>query len=306
MRYALPLVAVAAIVAVPVIAQQSGPPGAPDKSRVAAGTYAADPGHTLVVWEVDHFGFSRYSGIFGDVTGTLILDPANPAASKVEVTIPVAKVTTASAGLTGHLLRDGKDGGKPDFFGSAPADAKFVSTSVVVDEDGDEAKVTGNLTLNGVTRPVTLDVDFHGAWRQSLQQEGDRRLQRRSDDQAQRFRHRLRHPRGQRRGRTRNPRGVRKAVIPLVIARTPDLIGVYIVETSSGVFPGESRGPDGPAPRRVDPGFRRGAVPCRKGITTDLIRGTRQSRAVYSCSGLLRSARNDDGLRFIPRPSHRA
>ncbi len=165
MRRLAPLTVLAAlVVAVPVvIAQSPGTPGAKDKARVTAGTYAADPGHTLVVWEVDHFGFSKYSGIFGDVTGTLVIDPANPGASKVDVTIPVAKVTTASAGLTGHLLRAGKDGGKPDFFGPAPADAKFVSTSVVLDDDGDEAKVTGNLTLNGVTKPVTLDVDFHGA-----------------------------------------------------------------------------------------------------------------------------------------------
>ena len=166
MRRIAPLAALAlAVVAVPVVIAQNAPtvPGAPDKARVAAGTYAADAGHTMVVWEVDHFGFSKYSGIFGDVTGTLVIDPANPAASKVDVTIPVAKVTTASSGLTGHLLRAGKDGGKPDFFGAAPADAKFVSTSVVIDDDGDEAKVTGNLTLGGVTKPVTLDVDFHGA-----------------------------------------------------------------------------------------------------------------------------------------------
>lgn len=166
MRRIAPFIALAlAVVAVPVVIAQnpSSAPGAPDKTRVTAGTYAADAGHTMVVWEVDHLGFSKYSGIFGDVTGTLVLDPKNPAASKVDVTIPVAKVTTASAGLTSHLLRAGKDGGKPDFFGAAPADAKFVSTSVVVDSDGDEAKVTGNLTLNGVTKPVTLDVDFHGA-----------------------------------------------------------------------------------------------------------------------------------------------
>ena len=165
MRRFAPFAAVAlAILAVPaVIAQSPGAPGAPDKTRVTAGTYAADVNHTMVVWEVDHLGFSNYTGIFGDVTGTLVLDPKNPAAAKVDVTIPVAKVTTASAGLTAHLLRPGKDGGKPDFFGAAPADAKFVSTSVVVDADGDEAKVTGNLTLNGVTKPVTLDVDFHGA-----------------------------------------------------------------------------------------------------------------------------------------------
>ncbi len=166
MRRTLPLAAfalAAAIVTPIVVAQGASAPGAPDKSRVTAGTYAADPGHTMVVWEVDHFGFSKYSGIFGDVAGTLVIDPANPAAAKVDVTIPVAKVTTASAGLTSHLLRAGKDGGKPDFFGAAPADAKFVSTAVVLDDDGDEAKVTGNLTLNGVTKPVTLDVDFHGA-----------------------------------------------------------------------------------------------------------------------------------------------
>ena len=166
MRRIAPLAALAAvaIVATPIVVAQGGSaPGAPDKSRITGGTYVADPGHTMVVWEVDHLGFSKYTGIFGDVAGTLVLDPKNPAAAKVDVTIPVAKVTTASAGLTEHLLRAGKDGGKADFFGASPADAKFVSTGVVVDSDGDEAKVTGNLTLNGVTKPVTLDVDFHGA-----------------------------------------------------------------------------------------------------------------------------------------------
>jgi polyisoprenoid-binding protein YceI len=166
MRRILPYAAAAlvAVVATPIVLAQGGSaPGARDKTRVTAGTYAADAGHTMVVWEVDHLGFSKYTGIFGDVTGTLVIDPKNLAAAKVDVTIPVAKVTTASAGLTSHLLRPGKDGGKADFFGANPADAKFVSTSVVLDSDGDEAKVTGNLTLNGVTRPVTLDVDFHGA-----------------------------------------------------------------------------------------------------------------------------------------------
>lgn len=164
MRRIAPLAALAlAVVAVPVVIAQNAPtvPGAPDKARVAAGTYAADAGHTMVVWEVDHFGFSKYTGIFGDVTGTLVIDPANPAASKVDVTIPVAKVTTASSGLTGHLLRAGKDGGKPDFFGPAPADARFVSTKVVA--SGMTAKITGNLTLNGVTKEVVLDAEFTGA-----------------------------------------------------------------------------------------------------------------------------------------------
>jgi polyisoprenoid-binding protein YceI len=70
-------------------------------------------------------------------------------------------VVTASAGLTEHLLRAGKDSGKPDFFGANPGDARFVSTKVVA--SGQKAKVTGNFTLNGVTRPVTLDATFYGA-----------------------------------------------------------------------------------------------------------------------------------------------
>lgn len=137
-------------------------PGSKNPALVTAGTWQADPGHTMVVWTVDHFGFTPYSGIFGDVTGTLELDPQRPAAAKVDVTIPVSKVTTASAGLTAHLLKPAGPNGKADFFGAAPADARFVSTKVEV-HGTDHALVTGNLTLNGVTRPVTLDTRFYGA-----------------------------------------------------------------------------------------------------------------------------------------------
>lgn len=148
------------------VALASGPafaqtPGSTNRAAVTGGTYRADPAHSLVVWTLDHLGFSPYTGIFGDVTGTLVIDPKNPGAATVDVTIPVAKVTTASAALTQHLLRPGKDGGKPDFFGPTPADARFVSTRVV--PRGDSATVTGELTFNGVTRPVTLDATFYGA-----------------------------------------------------------------------------------------------------------------------------------------------
>lgn len=139
----------------------SGPPGAKDASRVAAGSYKTDPGHSLVGWRINHFGFNDYFGIFGDVEGTLTLDPANLAGAKVDVTIPIAKVVTASAGLTEHLTRAGQNGRPADFFGPDPAPARFVSTSVVV--SGQEAKITGDLTMNGVTRPVTIDAEFTGA-----------------------------------------------------------------------------------------------------------------------------------------------
>ncbi|MCG6119490.1 MAG: YceI family protein [Blastomonas sp.] len=151
----------ALVAATPLIAQGAQVPGQKDASRVTAGTYKADPGHSLIGWEVNHFGFNDYYGLFGDVAGTLTIDPANLNAAKVDVTIPVGKVTTASAGLTSHLLRAGKDGGKPDFFGPSPADARFVSTKVMA--SGTTAKITGNLTLNGVTKEVTFDAEFTGA-----------------------------------------------------------------------------------------------------------------------------------------------
>ncbi|WP_296716815.1 YceI family protein [Erythrobacter sp.] len=151
------------IAAAPAIFAQGAPqvPGQQDPARVTAGTYSADPAHSLITFEVNHFGFNDYYGIFGDVAGTLVIDPANPEAAMVDVTIPVASVTTASKGLTDHLLRPAKDGGSPDFFGAEPAPARFVSTAVEV--DGMTAMITGNLTLNGVTKPVTFEAEFTGA-----------------------------------------------------------------------------------------------------------------------------------------------
>ena len=158
--------AIGATAFAPALTAQGAPqvPGAKDPARVTVGSYTADPNHSLIGWEVNHFGFNDYYGIFGDVAGTLVIDPANLDAAKVDVTIPVANVTTASKALTDHLLRAGKDGGKPDFFGPAPAPARFVSTAVKVDAtDATKATITGDLTLNCVTKPVTFEAEFIGA-----------------------------------------------------------------------------------------------------------------------------------------------
>lgn len=159
----LALAAAVLLLAGAATAQQSPmtAPGSKSTAAITGGTYQADPNHTLVTWTLDHMGFSPYTGIFGDVTGTLTLDPKTPSAAKVDITIPVSKVTTASAGLTEHLTKPGKDGGKPDFFGANAADARFVSTAVRV--TGQSARITGNLTFNGVTKPVVLDATFYGA-----------------------------------------------------------------------------------------------------------------------------------------------
>lgn len=153
-----------AIMAGPALFAQgaSEMPGIKDPARVAAGSYALDASHTLVKWNVSHFGFNDYFGIFGDISGTMELDPANIEAATFEIMVPIADVTVASAGLKEHLLRAGKDGAAPDFFGPEPGMAKFVSTSVT--KTGDmTASVTGDLTINGKTGPVMLAVEFSGA-----------------------------------------------------------------------------------------------------------------------------------------------
>ena len=142
--------------AAPVTAQApAGPPGRADISRITAGTYKVDSNHTQVTWTVDHLGVSPLSGMFGGITGTLQLDPARPAASRLEIEIPLSGLTTTSEGFSRHLRT-------PDMFDAAKfPTARFVSTAVR--PQGTRAVIAGNLTLHGVTRPVTLNAVFVGA-----------------------------------------------------------------------------------------------------------------------------------------------
>lgn len=138
-------------------------PGKPDPARVTAGTYVTDPAHTMVEFRINHMGFTDVFGLFGSITGTLTIDPAHLDRAQVGVRIPVRKILTTSEGLTGHLLMPGGSDGKPEYFGPKPADALFVSTKVAPGADGTSAMVTGNLTLNGYTRPLTIAARFTGA-----------------------------------------------------------------------------------------------------------------------------------------------
>lgn len=152
------------IAAAPVLFAQSAPqvPGAQDPARVTAGTYALDPAHTLVGWEVNHFGFNDYLGTFGNISGTMTLDPKNIEAAQFTINVPISEVTVASAGLKEHLLRPGKDGARPDFFGAEAGMATFSSTRI--ERTGPmSANVTGTLTMNGMSAPVTMETIFVGA-----------------------------------------------------------------------------------------------------------------------------------------------
>jgi polyisoprenoid-binding protein YceI len=147
---ALPLLA-----AVPVLAQMPPLPGAPVAARVKAGTYAVEPSHTIVEWQVNHFGFNDYFGMFGETSGTLALNPAKLAATQVSIEIPIKGLVTASSKLNEHL-------NSSEFFDSEKMPtAKFVSTMVMA--KGNTAMIHGNLTLHGVTKPIILNAKFVGA-----------------------------------------------------------------------------------------------------------------------------------------------
>lgn len=120
----------------------------------AAETYNIDPHHANINWNANHFGFSNPSGHFNVSKGTLVLDEAKPENSKVDVTIDVDGLTTGIADFDKHLK-------SADFLDTAKyPTATFKSTKVDV-TGKDTAKVTGNLTLHGITKPVILDMKLN-------------------------------------------------------------------------------------------------------------------------------------------------
>lgn len=127
-----------------------------DPSTVQAGSYALETSHARVVFAVSHMGFSTWYGDFAGATGTLTLDPKALAEAKLDISIPVATVTTTNAKVDQELKSE-------KWFDAAKYPTiTFRSTKVAVTSPT-TAKVTGDLTFHGVTKPTTLDVSFKGA-----------------------------------------------------------------------------------------------------------------------------------------------
>jgi polyisoprenoid-binding protein YceI len=118
----------------------------------AATTYTLEPNYTQGVLRWDHLGFSFPAAQFAQGTGTLEFDAMDPSMSSIKVTIPIASLSTGVPDLDEHLKSD-------DFFEVAKyPTATFVSTRVEKGMDMNHFKVTGNLTIRKITKPVTLDV----------------------------------------------------------------------------------------------------------------------------------------------------
>lgn len=121
----------------------------------AADTYVLDPQHTWIGFSIPHAGWANALGKFATATGEVTIDRDDLSKSSVSVSIDVASLDTNSEQRDRDLLG-------PDFFNSVEFPTiDFVSTAVEVTGDN-TAKVTGDLTLIGVTNPVTLDVTFNG------------------------------------------------------------------------------------------------------------------------------------------------
>jgi polyisoprenoid-binding protein YceI len=122
---------------------------------MATTTWNLDTTHTDVIFAAKHMMVTTVRGKFATLSGSLQLDPENPTAATGSFTIDAASLNTGVEQRDGHLR-------SPDFFDVQNfPEITFVSTAVTP-KGGDDYAVTGDLTIRGTTKPVTLDVEYLG------------------------------------------------------------------------------------------------------------------------------------------------
>lgn len=123
-------------------------------SATATEKYVLDASHSQVLFSYEHLGFSTTYGMFSGFDGEITFDEADPAKSSVSVSMPVKSMFTGWEKREGHFMSD-------DFFGTTEGDmVTFASTAIEVTGDG-TAKITGDLTMNDVTKSVVLDAELN-------------------------------------------------------------------------------------------------------------------------------------------------
>lgn len=115
-------------------------------------TYTFDKDHTEIRFSWDHLGLSRQSGRFESVSGEVVFDPEKPEASRIDVRIPLKSLSTGVAALDDALLKT------PDYLNVSQHPEITFKSSEVIMTTARTANVSGELTFNGVTRPVMLSV----------------------------------------------------------------------------------------------------------------------------------------------------
>ena len=125
----------------------------PVVAAAEASTWTVDRTHSDVAFQVRHF-LTPVRGEFNDFDGVVVYDPENPAASRVEVTVQAASIDTDNERRDGHLRSD-------DFF-AAETHPTLTFKSKKVEQGADGLAVTGDLTIRGVTKEVTVPVEVLG------------------------------------------------------------------------------------------------------------------------------------------------
>ena len=128
--------------------------GATMSVQAAPATYKLDPNHTRVLFSWSHFGYSHPTADIGLGEGTVVFDEQQPAHSSVQVTLPLARLDTHVTALDEHLR-------KADFFDAAKYPVITFKSSKVEPLGGHKFKVTGDLSVHGVTRLLVLDATLN-------------------------------------------------------------------------------------------------------------------------------------------------
>ena len=126
-------------------------------SAAPAGNYRLDPTHASVTWSLSHAGLSNYTARFDDISGALNFRPEAPANSSVDIRIDPKSVSTGLPKFDEEIATSGNY-----FDANSFPEIRFVSTNIKLTGEA-TGLITGDLTLKGVTKPVTLDVIFNGA-----------------------------------------------------------------------------------------------------------------------------------------------
>lgn len=117
-----------------------------------AATYTLDPAHTSIGFRVKHLMITNVKGVFEKFQGTLILDEKDITKSKISATIDIASINTNIGKRDDHLR-------SADFFDAAKYPTMTFESTKIEKAGADKLKVTGNLTIRGVTKPVVLNVE---------------------------------------------------------------------------------------------------------------------------------------------------
>ncbi|MHA6765128.1 YceI family protein [Streptacidiphilus sp. PAMC 29251] len=121
-----------------------------------SGTYTIDPAHSRIGFVARHAMVTKVRGSFNEFTGAVVVDAEKPEQSSVNLVIKVDSIDTRNADRDGHLRSN-------DFLDLATyPEIVFASTGVELTDDT-SLKVTGNLTVRGVTQAITIDFDYEGA-----------------------------------------------------------------------------------------------------------------------------------------------